>query len=166
MALEGVAELTKRLNALGDRLSTKALRTAVRRAVAPVVRQMRAAAPVGTEAHRTYKRRLVAPSFLKRSIRVITKIDRAAGTASAVIGTRKEAWYGVRLYDQGPTTISQRRVAARGPGRRRRATRAIKPYTLRRVPFFQSVFVSNRAAMEADLAANLKAELEKLGRGN
>lgn len=164
--LDGVSEVVKRLNAIGVSASVKAMRSAARKAVSPVVAQMRASAPIGQDAHRTYKGRLVAPSFLKRSIRVITRVNRTNGTVSAIIGTRREAFYGVQFYDQGPITITQRRVRVQGMGRRRRVKRSIKPYTLRRIPFFQSVFVSNRAAMELSFSNQLRAALQKALNGN
>lgn len=133
--ITGVREIVEKLRALDKRVSSRLIGSALRRATTPTQRQMKALAPVGTKAHRTYKGRLVAPGFLRRSIKRRVINDRRSGNKVLKFGVRREAWY-ARFYAQGPTTVTQRRIR----GGKKRAGRSIKPYTLRRVPFFSEVF--------------------------
>lgn len=176
--VEGLAELTRRLNALELSLSTKVLRAAMRRAVRPTINKMKSAAPKGRVAHRTYRGRLVAPGFLSRSVKARTKIDRQAGSASVIIGVLKEAWYGT-LYDTGPHQVTATRWnSSRGRsstgnrkeyGRNKRGGRRsynrqivrVSPYTIRRVPWFSSVFKSDRSALIQRLAKELRQGIDK-----
>lgn len=153
--------LLRKVESIKGRAGVNAMRSAGRKAVRPVMVIMRAQIPKGTQAHRTWKGRLVAPGFASRSIRTITKINRVAGSVSTIIGVRKEAFYAPQFYDQGPYTISTRR---RSIGRKSRAKTAIRPYTLQRRPWFQSVFIAQRSNMEAAYADHLRAEIEKAAR--
>lgn len=155
----GLKELQKRLQQIERRTANSILRRSVSAAVQPVARQMRAKAPVGTAGHRSKKGRLYAPGNLKRSVRIRTKIMTRKGGALANIGVLPDAWYGVQLLDRGPWRISKRRVSS-GLGRRKVIN--IKPYTLPKRPFFQSVFLANINPMAASLAAKLRAELDKI----
>lgn len=158
--LEGdFKDLFAKLNALDARMSTRVLRSAVRRAARLTLNKMKAAAPQGSVPHRTYKGRLVAPGYLRRSLRVVTKIDRRQGVASAILGTRREAFYGTQFLDQGPWTVTQRKY--KQPGKKRRAVRAIKPYTIQKRPWFESVFLANRQQMENDFVQFMRAEIDK-----
>ena len=101
VALEGVAELTRKLDALGKLEDGKALRAAVRAGIKPAEKKAKALIPVGIDAHKTYKGRLVAPGFARRSIRSITKLDRSKQKASAALGVRQEAFYAVQFVEIG-----------------------------------------------------------------
>lgn len=98
--VEGLAVLEKRLEELGRELGGKQLRGAVSDALQPIVKQIRAAAPVGTRAHKTYRGRLVAPGFLSQSVRKRSKFYKRTGTATAQIGVLAEAFYGVQFLDE------------------------------------------------------------------
>lgn len=135
--VEGLKELSERLNALDKAMAAKALRQSVQNATLPATRAMKLAAPVGTVAHRTYRKRLVAPGFLKRSIRAISFIK--GGKASALIGVKREAFYGVQFVDRGTVKMNPR-------------------------PWFKSVFEAQRDAMEKRLAEQLRAKIEKARR--
>ena len=161
--LQGLKELNAKLARLGAKTGAKVLRSAALKATTPVMRAMRAKIPVGTEAHRTHKGRLVAPGFLKRSLRRKTRLFRRTGTAVVTLGVRSEAFYGPQFLDQGPWRISSRRIST---GRRSTKKVAIKPYTLRKRPFFESVFIANRRVMESKLAEELKKNIEAAVRGN
>ena len=169
--LVGVKELTKKLDKLDAKLAVKTLRSVLFRATTPVVRQMKAQVPVGTEAHRTYTGRLVAPGFTKnRSIKRLTgKRFLSQGKLSIAIGVKAEAFYAIKFYDQGPHTITKRRqrttVKLSGHTGTRRRHANIKPYTLRRVPWFQSVFVRNESQMLTNIKNNLSDAVEKIARG-
>jgi len=104
--VKGLKELAGKLSKLETSLAVKSLRSAIFKATTPVVRQMKSRIPVGTEAHRTYKKRLVAPSFAQRSIKRLTgKRYLSQGKLSIAIGVRAEAYYAIRFYDQGPYTL-------------------------------------------------------------
>lgn len=135
--LYGVRELSKQLGELGGRLGKKALRSATFKSTTPVVREMKSKAPKGTEAHRTYKGRLVAPGFLSRSVKRRTKIR--GGKVQVSIGVRREAFYGVAFLDEGITVSSRRR----GGGRKA----PVDPYTIRGHRWFKPVFRRNKDKM-------------------
>lgn len=106
--LEGANELDKQLDELKKGFKGSALRAIVRAGIAPARNKARATAPTGTEAHRTYKGRLVAPGFTKRSVRVVTKLDRSGEKASAVLGVRAEAFYSLQFIELGTSKIPKR----------------------------------------------------------
>lgn len=161
--VEGLRALTVRLNELGRRTGTRTLKRALRKAATPTLRQMRAAAPLGSQPHRTHKGRLVAPGFLKKSIRAITVTDRRQGTAAVVFGVRREAFYGLQFIDDNPTPNAP--IAKRRHGKRRGGTRAIRSYTLRQSPFFYRIFVANAGAMTRSFVDTLRTEIERAARG-
>ena len=148
-------KLFENLDRVKAKFGVAALRTSLRKSVRPVIQQMRARAPQGKVAHRTYKKRLVAPGFLRRNIALITKVDRAAGKVSAIMGVRPEAYYGIQFFDQGTYTITKRRM---GKGR---GTINVKPYTLKIRPWFETVFRANRSNMETSFAGFVRVEMEK-----
>ena len=162
-SLEGSKELAIKLSNLERKLAAKTLRGAMLKATLPVVRQMRQKAPKGTVEHRTYKKRLVAPGFLSRSLRRKTRIDKTRGALVVTIGVRSEAFYGIQFYDQGPYTITKRRQSTKS---RRRRHIDIKPYTLKRYPWFQSTFTANRSQMESAIVHELRSRIEKIKNGN
>jgi len=133
-SITGLKELSDQLGKLQATIAAKALRQSVQNATLPATRAMKLAAPVGTVAHRTYRKRLVAPGFLKRSIRAISFIKR--GTASALIGVKREAFYGVQFVDRGTKKMGEKK-------------------------WFKSVFESQRDAMESRLVEQLKAKIAK-----
>lgn len=94
---EGFDELDKLMKELGAAASGKALRQSVSFAVTPVLQQARKTAPKGSEAHRTYKGRLVAPGFLSRNINRKMFLSRTKNFASGSVAPMGEAWYG-RLF--------------------------------------------------------------------
>ena len=159
--VKGLKELAGKLSKLETSLAVKSLRGAIFKATTPVVRQMKSRIPVGTEAHRTYKKRLVAPSFAKRSIKRLTgKRYLSQGKLSIAIGVRAEAYYAIRFYDQGPYTITRRRQStnrkARGHVGNQRRKISIKPYTLRKTPWFESTFRTNESTMVSSMKNNLR----------
>lgn len=83
-----------KLAKLGSAAGGKALRNAATVAMTPVVKAAKAAAPVGTKAHKTYKGRLVAPGFLSRNVKKKTYLWKNGLGVSAWVGMSKEAWYG------------------------------------------------------------------------
>lgn len=108
MALEGVAALTAQLRALGALEDGKALRSSVRAAIKPAADRARASIPVGVDAHRTYKGRLVAPGFAQRSIGVKVNLTRDKQKAIARLGVAREAFYAVNFVELGTSRMAAR----------------------------------------------------------
>lgn len=105
MALEGVADLTKQLDALGKLEDGKALRRGVAAGGRVVVARAKALIPKGVDAHRTYKGRLVAPGFASRSIRSVTSLSKDKQKATVKIGVRNEAFYAVNFVEIGTSKM-------------------------------------------------------------
>jgi len=105
--VQGLKELQAKLQDMEAKTSQKALRSALMTSATPTVRKLRAVAPVGTRDHRTYKGRLVAPGFLRRSVGKESKLVRGKKSTIAVvfIGVKKEAYYGVQFLDSGTKFI-------------------------------------------------------------
>lgn len=103
--LEGVAECERKLLALGRVASVPVLRRAARAGIKPAFVKAQATIPVGSEAHRTYKGRLVAPGFSKRSLRIVTRASTDGRRVSAAIGVRKEAFYAVLFKELGTSKM-------------------------------------------------------------
>lgn len=99
--LEGVADLTKQLEALGKLGDGKALRSAVRNGIKPAFDRAQQLIPVGTEPHRTYRGLLVAPGFAETQIRRATTLNAEKNIASAVLTTTKEGYYAVNFVEVG-----------------------------------------------------------------
>ena len=102
--LEGVAELTKQLNALKSLDDGKAMRMAVRAGMKPAFEQAKATIPVGSMPHRlsaTYGRLLVNAGYARNALRMITTINGAKNIASAIIGVRKPAFYASLFVEVG-----------------------------------------------------------------
>jgi HK97 gp10 family phage protein len=104
--LEGVRETYAQIRALGEVQETRVLRSAVREAGKPILREMVSRAPVGALMHRTYKGRFVAPGFLRRSLRMVVTRIKKTGSIAAIFGARKEAFYGPQFVERG--TVKQR----------------------------------------------------------
>lgn len=102
----GMKELSLKLAKLGQQLGTKTLRSAAVAATTPVMKEMKAAIPVGKVAHRTHKGRLVAPGFAKRSIK--RRSSAKKGKVNVVIGVASEAFYAVQFVDRGTKKMSAR----------------------------------------------------------
>lgn len=133
--IEGLKELNKKLAELGDKLGGKTLRQAAMNATTPAFRKIKAAAPVGSRAHRTYKGRLVAPGFLKRNIK--RKSRYKGGRASVAIGVSAEAFYGVSFLDGGTRNTDAR-------------------------PWFKRNFINSQREMEKRLASELRRKILRI----
>lgn len=165
--LKGVAELNKRLVSLGGKLGQTVLRGAVKDAVVPVVLAMKVLAPRGKTVHRTYKGRIAAPGFLRRSIKYTIRSKR--GVVSASIGVAREAFYGIAFLDRGVTVTSRR--ASKGKtsntrktvaGRGRRANK-IQPYHIPGNRWFTGTFSVKKNQMLTAFTRALRNRLKKKG---
>lgn len=106
--VEGADTLRKQLESLKASAARNALTVATRKAAKVVRDEAEARAPVGTEPHKTYKGRLVAPGFLSRSIKTVVSYSRSSGTVRAAIGPTAEAFYGSQFLEIGTSKIPKR----------------------------------------------------------
>jgi HK97 gp10 family phage protein len=97
MNVSGIKELSDRLEALGDLANGREVRAALLQAALPGVNAIKAAAPVGSEAHKTFKGRVVAPGFLSRNIRRKALLRTSKGRSMVIIGPANEAFYATFL---------------------------------------------------------------------
>lgn len=102
----GFDDLAKKLQTLSD---VKEIGTAMKSAVGGAMRDTMKVAkglmPEGKDPHYTYKGRLVAPGFARRSLRVITKVDKARGAVYALLGVRQEAFYIIQFVELGTSKM-------------------------------------------------------------
>lgn len=108
--LRGVAELTRQLKELGRLEDGRAVRAAVAAGIKPALARARATAPMRSEPglKKTYKGRLVAPGFLRRSVKTAVKLHRGKQRAIAMLGVRREAFYGLSFLELGTSRLSKR----------------------------------------------------------
>lgn len=99
--LEGVADLTKQLTALGAKVAAKELRGTVKEAIQIALHAARSNIPVGTEFHTTYKGRIVSPGFALANIDTKIGFDKRTGAAYALLGVRPEAFYALAFVETG-----------------------------------------------------------------
>lgn len=148
----GARAVLDKLRKLDRRIGGRLITSALRKATTPTQRQMKALAPVGKSVHRTFKGRLVAPGFLRRSIKRRVRTDKRTGNKVLDFGVRSEAFY-AKFLSQGPHTITQRRT--------RLGVRKVKAYTLRRVPFWSEVFLRDRDNIARRFLVTLRDAAEK-----
>lgn len=106
--LEGVAALDKKLRELGQAFSVPIMRAAVRAAIKPARERTEQLIPIGKDLHRTYRGRLVAPGFSKRSLRTVTRVSQDKRTVSAALGVRREAFYAILFTEIGTAKMDAR----------------------------------------------------------
>jgi len=100
-SLEGVAALTRQLNALSSLEEGRALKRAVKAGIKPALKRAQDTVPIGTVPFRTYRGLLVAPGFAKQSLRTISTINAAKNVASGILGVRKEGYYILQFVEFG-----------------------------------------------------------------
>lgn len=138
-ALAGAADCIRKLQALGALDNGKIALGAVRAGIQPAFTAAEAKIPVGTRMHRTYKGRLVAPGFGKRSLVIVTTKKTNDGLPSALLGVRGEAYYETQFLERGTSKM-------------------------RAQPWLRSSFYSTQDAMEAAMVAYLQKRLAKLAK--
>lgn len=141
MGLEGVKALSAQLDNLKKGLDVKVMRAAVRAGIKPAFERAAQTIPIGKDVHRTYKGRLVAPGFSKRSLRIVTKVTKSGGVynVSAALGVRREAFYAVLFTELGTSKIPAH-------------------------PWLRPALRNTQAAQQAALADRLKKRIEALAR--
>lgn len=106
--LEGVAELIGKLNELGVKLAGRELVGVAKDAMQLAEHRARAAMPVGEEPHKTYRGRLVSGGYSISTLHIETKLDKRTGTASAILGVGREAFYAVQFVELGTAHMAAR----------------------------------------------------------
>lgn len=99
--LEGVGELTSKLTELGVKLAARELRGTVKEAIGEAEHKARARIPQGSEPHKTYRGRIVSPGFAVSTLHVETYINKRTGSAVAVLGVEREAFYATIFVELG-----------------------------------------------------------------
>ncbi len=106
--VEGLAELSKQLEQLADKMAAKAIRGAATSAMLPTMRAAQSNIPVGTVEHKTYKGRLVGPGFALRNIVRRTRVSRSGGLVTVRLGVKQEAFYAVNFLELGTSKMAAR----------------------------------------------------------
>ena len=101
----GLKELEKKLAKLGRVAGGKALRSAAMTSTLPLLKEAKETIPVGTVPHKTYKGRLVAPGFGKRSLARKAKLSKDKSFVKVMVGVKPEAFYVIQFFEFGTSTI-------------------------------------------------------------
>jgi HK97 gp10 family phage protein len=99
--LEGVAALTKQLQALGSLEDGRALKRAVKAGIKPALTRAQQIIPVGSQPHRLTNGLLVNYGYAKENLRTIATINDAKNIASGILGVRKLAYYALQFVELG-----------------------------------------------------------------
>jgi HK97 gp10 family phage protein len=134
--LEGVAQLTRQLEALGSLEDGKALRRAVKAGIKPALLRAQQIIPVGTAPHRLTNKLLVNAGYAKANLRTISTINGAKNVASGILGVRKLAFYALQFVELGT-----RKMAA--------------------IPWIRRALLESRDDCEVALKESIAASVEK-----
>ncbi len=137
--LEGFKELNKKFKRLSVLDQGAVLRSAGNAAGQVVVKRARSLAPSGSVAHKTYKGRLVAPGFLKRSVAKKGSLSRDKSAMTVRIGVKSEAFYGLNFLELGTRYLPKR-------------------------PWLTRAFNSTRTEQVNVMRKKMKAGIEKIAR--
>lgn len=107
-SVEGMKELSLKLSKLQRNAGGKILRSAAMSATLPVLRAAQANVPKGTEAHKTYKGRLVGPGFASRNVRRRSRLSKDKTRVFVSIGVSKEAFYTALFLELGTRYIQKK----------------------------------------------------------
>lgn len=155
--IKGYADLIKKLDKLEAKAGQKVVSNILSKSTTPLKAAWRAAAPVGTRWHRTYKRNIVAPGFLKKSITSRRKNRGLRKVVAMVIaGVKDEAFYGPQFLDEG-ISVTSRRKSGRAQYRK-----PVRPYRIGRRKWYASTFRKKEKSMIDDIAKQLERELRKV----
>lgn len=95
MAVKGIKNIKDSFGRLEKAGQIRVLRNGANAALNPPLKALRAAAPKGSEAHKTHKGNIVAPGFLSRKgIKKSVKVSRDKRRVFATIRLLPEAYYG------------------------------------------------------------------------
>lgn len=109
-ALEGTAELTRKLKYLhDDALDIKILRATSKAAMKPAYDLAKQLLPASAESHLAYKsapgRPVLPPGYARTALRVITSKRKDNAGMDAVLGVRKLAFYAVQFVELGTSKM-------------------------------------------------------------
>lgn len=110
----GYNVLNKQFDELEAAAQARILRSAIGFAATPVLTATKAQAPVSRKGFKTYKGRFVAPGFLKRSLKKVTRKSRNGSRAYAFIWAEPEAFYGFQFVIPGARGRPPNDFATRG----------------------------------------------------
>ena len=99
--IEGIDDLRRKLKKLIINTDTRIVASAASYAMAPVVKEARRRAPIGSVAHKTYRGRWVAPGHLSRNVIKRTRRTKDRKGFTVKVGPRKEAFYGSQFVELG-----------------------------------------------------------------
>jgi len=137
--LEGVAELTAKFTDLGVKVAARELRGSVKAALEVALHAARSRIPIGTQAHTTYRGRLVSPGFAAQSLHIETKLDKRTGSAVAFLGVTAEAFYALQFVELGTSKMPAQ-------------------------PWLRPAFVASEDAMLQDLATEMRKRVERIAK--
>lgn len=106
--LDGVSDLTSKITELGAKLASRELKGVVKQAMQEPLHVARSNIPVGTQAHFTYRGRLVSPGYALSTLRVEVTIDKRQGAAVAFLGVGREAFYALQFVELGTSKMAAR----------------------------------------------------------
>jgi HK97 gp10 family phage protein len=106
--LEGVADLTAKLNELGAKVAARELKGTAKEALQIAEHKARATMPQGVEPHKTYRGRLVSGGYALSTLHIETKLDKRQGSAIATLGVGREAFYVVQFVELGTARMAAR----------------------------------------------------------
>lgn len=110
--IKGFKKLTAQLKSLEAAAGAKVLRGAMMSATLPAVKAARAAAPVGSPPYasgdpypvKTYKGRLHAPGFARRSVARKSFLSADKKRITVQLGVKSEAFYAIQFIEFGTST--------------------------------------------------------------
>lgn len=107
--VEGLRDLQFKLKNMPDKVQGKILRNAATFAVNPLVSEARRSVPVSSRNYlaRTYRGKLIAPGFGKRSIKKKVKLYQGGKFAKAMVGVLPEAYYLLQFVERGTSKQSK-----------------------------------------------------------
>jgi len=92
--MNDIADTLKILKGMQNAAQLRVMRSALNASMVPAVKALRAAAPKGTEPHRSYMGRTLPPGYLSRSIVKSTRLARDKSRVFGNVRLRSEAFYG------------------------------------------------------------------------
>ena len=95
--------------------------------------------PVGTHAHTTYRGRLVSPGFAAQSLHIETKLNKRSGSAVALLGVSREAFYALQFIELGTSKYPAH-------------------------PWLLPAFASSEDAMLQGLASEMRKRVERIAK--
>lgn len=140
-SLFGSAALIEKLQALGALDGGNIAIGAAKAGMKPALDMAATKIPVGHREHKTYKGNTVGPGFARRSLRIVGTRKSNSGLPSALLSTRKEAYYAPQFLERGAPKH-------KGP--------------IKAQPWLVSAFYNSRDAQNRAIVAYLQKRVDKL----